>query len=97
MAREPLGTDQINDALQSLTGWTHDDNELRKTFEFKNFRAAVSFIVRLSFEAEERDHHPRLTNVYNKVDVALTTHDAGNKVTQRDVELAQAIEHLSWV
>jgi len=54
-------------------------------------------MVRLSFEAEDLDHHPELSNVYNRVAIALCTHDAGNRVTQLDVELAQRITQLSWV
>lgn len=97
MSRTPLTNDQINDALAHLPGWSFEDDSLVKTFEFGSFREAMSFMVRLSFEAEERNHHPELSNVYNRVDVRLNTHDAGGKVTQFDVDLAGAIEHLSWV
>ena len=88
----PLSPDQLEAALAGLDGWTHADGALRKTFSFGSFRAAVAFIVRIAFEAEQRDHHPTLTNVYDRVDIALSTHDAGNQVTQKDVDLAQAIE-----
>ena len=73
-----------------------EQDRLRKTYIFKNFREAVSFIVRMAFYAEELDHHPELHNVYNRVTVSLTTHDAGNKVTGMDVSLAHAIEDFSW-
>ena len=85
------------DALADLDGWTHEDDKLQKTFEFSDFRAAISFIVRLSFFAEELNHHPNLQNVYNKVTVSLNTHDVGGKVTEMDMELARAIEGFSWV
>jgi 4a-hydroxytetrahydrobiopterin dehydratase len=97
MSRTPLTTTEIAEALDELPGWTHEDDKLKKTFEVKDFRAAVSFIVRLAFYAEELNHHPELYNVYNIIDIALTTHDAGNKVTEMDVRLAEAIEDFSWV
>ena len=97
MSREPLTKDQIRDALAGLQGWAYADDVLSKTFMFGSFREAISFIVRIAFEAEERDHHPELANVYNRVEVRLRTHDAGNKVTAADVGLAGAIEDLSWV
>ena len=97
MARTPLTQTEIDAALAELPGWRLEDDRLRKTFRFKNFREAVSFIVRMAFEAEALHHHPELRNVYHTVDIALTTHDAGNKVTQMDIDLARAIEHFSWV
>lgn len=96
-ARTPLSDDDIQDALADLDGWTHEEDTLQKTFEFSHFREAISFIVRMSFEAEEMNHHPELENVYNTVSIALTTHDADGKVTETDVELASRIEDLSWV
>ena len=96
-SREPLSDADIDDALSDLDGWTHADDKLQKTFEFSNFREAISFIVRLSFCAEEMMHHPELENVYNTVSVALTTHDAGGTVTETDVELATKIEDFVWV
>lgn len=94
MSREPLSDEQIRTALADLPGWTHADDALAKTFTFDGFRAALAFIVRVGFEAEERDHHPNLQNVYNRVEIALTTHDAGNRVTPKDLDLARAIEAL---
>ena len=97
MPAEPLTEEQIDEALQEFDGWRFEDDQLKKTFELKDFRAAVSFIVRMAFYAEEMNHHPDVHNVYNTVDIALTTHDAGNKVTEKDVRLARAIEDFSWV
>lgn len=94
---EPLSNGEINDALRSLPGWEFADNCIRKTFVLSNFRDAVSFIVRLSFEAEQLNHHPELSNVYNRVTVVLRTHDAGDKVTQSDVDLAASIEAVSSI
>lgn len=97
MSLTPLTQDDINAALGDLPGWRHEEDKLTKTFQLKNFREAISFITRLAFEAEDQGHHPELSNVYRTVDIALTTHDAGNKVTQKDVDLARAIEAFSWV
>ena len=97
MARTPLTQAEIDEALAELPEWRLEGDKLVKTFRFKNFREAVSFIVRMAFEAEVLNHHPELRNVYHTVDIALTTHDAGNKVTAKDIDLARAIEHFSWV
>jgi 4a-hydroxytetrahydrobiopterin dehydratase len=91
-ARAPLTKKEIVQALEGLPGWTFAADKLAKEFRFKTFREAVTFIVRLGFEAEQMDHHPELTNVYNRVGLALNTHDAGSKVTAMDVELAKRIE-----
>jgi|SRR5690606_4428905 4a-hydroxytetrahydrobiopterin dehydratase len=91
---EPLKPEALEAARVELPGWTVDENALSKTFELKDFREAVGFIVRLAFEAESLNHHPELQNVYNRVVVRLTTHDAGNRVTTKDLELARAIERL---
>ncbi|MFB6231086.1 MAG: 4a-hydroxytetrahydrobiopterin dehydratase [Salinibacter sp.] len=94
-SRDPLSDAAIDDALSDLEGWSHADDKLQKTYEFSDFREAISFIVQLSFYAEEMNHHPELENVYNTVSVALTTHDAGGTVTEMDVELASQIEDLA--
>lgn len=97
-SREPLSKAEIDEALSDgLSDWSFSDDKLQKTFEFSNFREAISFIVRLSFVAEEMNHHPELENVYNTVSVALTTHDAGGKVTETDVQLASEIEDFVWI
>lgn len=91
---EPLSNDEIDQALAGLSGWSHEDHKLKKEFSFNNFRDAIAFITRISFEAEEQVHHPELFNVYNTVNIALSTHDAGGKVTQKDLKLAKSIESL---
>jgi len=93
----PLDSAEIARALAALPGWTRDGEALAKTFKFGSFREAMSFMVRVSFEAEAMDHHPDWTNVYNRVAVRLNTHDAGGKVTAKDVELARKIQAISWV
>lgn len=94
---EPLTDAELNDALAELDAWEFEDDKLKTTYEFTDFRAAISFIVRLSYYAEDLNHHPELENVYNTVHIALTTHDAGGKVTEKDVELARQIEDFVWV
>ena len=93
----PLTPPQITSACQSLEGWKFERDALAKTFQFGSFREALSFMVRVGFEAEDLNHHPEWTNVYNRVSIRLSTHDAGDKVTAKDVELAQRIEQLAWV
>ncbi|MDQ3032961.1 MAG: 4a-hydroxytetrahydrobiopterin dehydratase [Myxococcota bacterium] len=97
MARTPLTDDEIEAELANLASWSHRDGALKKTFVFRNHREAISFLVRLSYEAEQRDHHAEIHNVYATVELALRTHDAGNRVTRADVELARAIESFSWI
>lgn len=91
---KPLSEDEIKKNLSSLNGWSHEDDKLKKEFTFDNFRDAMAFITRISFEAEEQVHHPEIFNVYNTVKIALSTHDAGGKVTEKDLKLAKSIESL---
>ena len=72
--------------------WTEANDYLTRDFEFANFRAAFAFMTRVAFIAEELNHHPEWSNVYNKVTIALTTHDAGNTVTQVDHDFAKACD-----
>ncbi len=74
--------------------WKHDNNALRKEFTFKNFSEAFAFMTRVALAAEKMDHHPTWTNTYNKVTISLSTHDAGNTVTERDHKLASAIDEV---
>jgi 4a-hydroxytetrahydrobiopterin dehydratase len=90
----PLTESELQAALSELHGWRHEDNKLKKELEFGDFQEAIGFIVRLAFHAEAQDHHPELFNVYNRVNIELTTHDAGNKVTAKDVTLARSVETL---
>jgi 4a-hydroxytetrahydrobiopterin dehydratase len=74
--------------------WTETENHLEKTFKFKDFAHAFAFMTRVAFAAERMNHHPEWTNVWNKVTVKLTTHDQGNKVTEKDRKLADAMDHI---
>ena len=74
--------------------WEDKDNALYRSFEFKDFSEAFAFMTRIAILAEKQNHHPRWTNVYNKVEMWLNTHDAGDIVTDRDRKLADAIDKL---
>jgi 4a-hydroxytetrahydrobiopterin dehydratase len=74
--------------------WTEDNNTLYRKFEFADFSAAFAFMTRVAIAAEKADHHPLWSNVYNKVDIWLNTHDAGNIVTQKDRQLAAVIDAI---
>ena len=93
----PLSLDEIKAAIHGLHGWEFTDSALVKTFEFDSFPEALSYMVRAGFEAEALNHHPEWTNVYNRLVVRLNTHDAGGKVTSKDVELARRLQKISWV
>jgi 4a-hydroxytetrahydrobiopterin dehydratase len=94
---KPLDSDEITQACRRLPGWEFERDALKKTFTFGSFREALSFMTRVAFEAEELNHHPEWTNIYNRVAVRLNTHDADNKVTSKDVELASRMQKISWV
>ncbi len=74
--------------------WKEENNALYKKFQFKNFSEAFAFMTRVAIEAEKMDHHPVWTNVYNRVEIWLSTHSAGNVVTQKDYDLAKKIDAL---
>ncbi len=74
--------------------WQESNNQLQQQFVFNNFSAALAFIVRVGIEAEKLDHHPTITNTYNKVDIMLTTHSKGNTVTDLDRILAKNIDMI---
>ena len=97
MASPPLPQAEITAALAVLPGWIWESDALAKEFKFGSFKEALSFMVRVGFEAEAMDHHPDWSNVYSRVSVRLNTHDAGGKVTAKDVALAKKIQALSWV
>jgi len=87
---ESTGTD----AAWREGGWSEVDGCLRRRFEFENFSQAFGFMTRVALLAEKLDHHPEWSNVYNRVEVLLTTHDAGG-VTARDAEMARFIDEAS--
>ncbi|HXU28163.1 MAG TPA: 4a-hydroxytetrahydrobiopterin dehydratase [Bacteroidia bacterium] len=74
--------------------WIEENNQLKRNFLFKDFKAAFAFMTKVAAIAEEMNHHPTWTNEYNKVDICLSTHDAGNIVTDKDRKLASAIDKV---
>lgn len=74
--------------------WIEEDNKLKASFEFKDFADAFSFMTSVAIAAEKQNHHPFWTNVWNKVTFELSTHDAGDIVTDRDRKLADAIDEI---
>jgi 4a-hydroxytetrahydrobiopterin dehydratase len=75
--------------------WKEENNRLKKSFQFKNFVEAFAFMTKVAFVAEKMNHHPFWTNVYNTVSFELSTHDAGDIVTEKDHRLAKAIDELA--
>ena len=74
--------------------WIEKDNKLKAEFQFDDFVAAFAFMTRVAIVAEKMNHHPFWSNVYNKVSIELSTHDAGNIVTEKDHQLAKEIDKL---
>lgn len=74
--------------------WEEKNNTLYRKFEFKDFSQAFAFMTRVALAAEKMDHHPSWTNVYNTVEISLSTHSAGSTVTEKDRKLAQKIDAL---
>jgi 4a-hydroxytetrahydrobiopterin dehydratase len=74
--------------------WEEKNNTLYRKFEFRNFSEAFAFMTRVALEAEKMDHHPDWSNVYNRVEINLSTHSAGDIVTEKDRKLAKKIDGL---
>lgn len=89
-----LSQKEIDERLEQICGWEFKKDKLSKNFSFKDFRDAMSFLLRLSYEAEAINHHPEIFNFYNRVVISLNTHEVGSKVTGKDFELAHSIDAL---
>ena len=89
----PLDPQRVREALSDIGPWQHDAarGAIRRTFRFADFAQAFGFMTQVALAAEKADHHPEWTNVYNRVDITLTTHDADG-LTQRDFDLARQID-----
>ncbi len=74
--------------------WKEENNQLVRSFEFNDFSEAFAFMTRVAIEAEKMQHHPEWSNVYNKLEIRLSTHDAGDVVTDKDRKLAEKIDAL---
>ena len=92
---DKLTTAERDHGLAKLAGWQPAANRdaIVKSFKFKDFNAAFGFMTQVALVAEKADHHPEWSNVWNKVEITLTTHDAGG-LTERDLKLAGAIDRL---
>ena len=84
----------INEELKNLPGWGVVNEKLHKEFQFDDFNQAFGFMTRAAMEIEKMNHHPEWFNVYNKITIELTTHDAGG-ITKNDVNLARILNSLS--
>jgi 4a-hydroxytetrahydrobiopterin dehydratase len=94
MSRERLTDAQLRDALDRLDGWRVEDGRLARDLEFDDFIQAFGFMTSVALVAQQLDHHPDWTNVYNRVSIQLHTHDRGG-ITGRDTELAARIDALA--
>jgi 4a-hydroxytetrahydrobiopterin dehydratase len=96
MSIKALDPDEIILALKNLPLWkqAEDGTKLLCEIKFPNFRAAIAFIVRLGFECENQNHHAEIFNAYNIVKLGLNTHDAGNRITEKDLQLARKVGEL---
>jgi 4a-hydroxytetrahydrobiopterin dehydratase len=88
-----LTTDQITEKLKTLEGWEYVNDGIETSFEFKNFKEAFTVMTRIAFECEAQNHHPEWSNVYNSLNIRLSTHDAAG-VTDKDFTLARSIENI---
>ena len=96
MSRTPLSHEDIRTALSQLSGWalSEDHLSIRQSFKFRDFNAAFAFMTRVALAAEKLDHHPEWFNVYNKVDITLTTHSAKG-LTELDMRMAKLINDFA--
>lgn len=92
-----ISEQELQNWLIAHPQWVQDGDEIRCHLTFKNFIEAFGFLAQVAILAEKQDHHPAIHNVYNRVTLSLSTHDAGNKITDRDLKLAQAIDDLRQV
>lgn len=88
-----LSEEQITEYLKSLNGWSLKNQKLHKDFDFSDFIDAFSFMTKAALNIEKMNHHPEWFNVYNKLSIDLTTHDAGG-ITDNDIELARMLNSL---
>lgn len=93
MGLEKLSKQEIDNELKNLQGWSVSNEKLRKDFQFNDFNEAFGFMTRAAMHIEKMNHHPEWFNVYNKLTVELTTHDAGG-ITNNDIRLAKILNSL---
>lgn len=96
MAKPKALTDKtIKDGLKKIPGWSYKGGKICADYKFVDFREAISFVTQVAFAADRADHHPEIYNVYNNVTFKMHTHDAGNKVTKKDMDLALEISGIA--
>jgi 4a-hydroxytetrahydrobiopterin dehydratase len=88
-----LSSTEVIEALSNLNNWQVQDSQIKSEFIFSNFVEALSFIVKIGLLSEKANHHPEIWNVYNRVSITLSTHDAGG-ITDKDIMLASEISGL---
>ena len=91
-----LDDEEINEELSKLDKWVKDENKIKRTFEFKDFADAFTFMTRMAIEIEKINHHPEWFNVYNKIDVELTTHDIKG-ISNFDFKLAKIMDDFEKI
>ena len=84
----------MQEEINQLEGWRHENDALCRDFVLDDFVQAFSFMTRVALFAEKMDHHPNWVNIYNRVSIQLTSHDAGNTVSSKDIELAKMINEM---
>lgn len=95
MARKKLTDAELTDLLEALPDWQVVDGKLQRSYKFGSFAEAIGWMVSAGVEADKMDHHPEWSNVYNRVQVNLVTHDLGNAISNLDAELAHKMESLA--
>lgn len=95
MTRKKVSEEELASLLASLSGWEIRDGKLCKQFKFGSFAEAMGWMMSVAIEADKMDHHPEWSNVYNRVQVALVTHDLGNSISTWDLELARKMDVLA--
>lgn len=88
-----LNKEEIEKHLKELEGWEYNEDAIHTSFKFEDFKEAFSVMTRIAFEAEAMQHHPDWCNVYNELQISLSTHDAGG-VTEKDIKMAKSIESI---
>lgn len=96
MAVTPLSDTEISEGLSALAGWEREGDKITKTYKLTSYLAGIAFASAIGVVAEGLDHHPDLLIGWRKVTVSFSTHDAGNKISQRDLEAARAVDALGY-
>jgi 4a-hydroxytetrahydrobiopterin dehydratase len=96
MATKPLSEAEISEGLKKLPGWQREGDTINKTFKLNSYAAGLAFACAVGTIADGFDHHPNLLITYKKVKVSFTTHSAGDKLSAKDFDIADAIETLKY-